>query len=146
MERCSEYWVKKNNCWKILPKKVNCQYSSETLLKQISLWVFLNYFINILVVSFFEYFFKEQKQSPLAILQKRCFLKNGTVVPESSFKVAGCFKKRPWHRSFSVNFSKFLRIAMFCRTSTKVWFSRHPISPTVSQTISFFNCLDTKNF
>ena len=85
----------------ILPEKVNSQYSSETLLKQISLHMFLNYCTNILVVGFvyFEGFFKEQKQWPEGILQKKkMFLKDfrtqrETLVPESSFKVAECFKK-----------------------------------------------------
>ena len=35
-----------------------------------------------------------------------------------SNKVAECFKKRLLHRSFSVNYWKFIRTAMFCKTST----------------------------
>ena len=47
-----------NDAMIILPKKVNSQYTSETLLKQISLHVFLNYCTNILVVGF-EYFLSD---------------------------------------------------------------------------------------
>ena len=35
-----------------------------------------------------------------------------------SNKVAGCFKKRLLHRSFSVNFLRFIRTTMFRKTST----------------------------
>ena len=45
-----------------------------------------------------ERYFKEQKQRPKGISGKNVFLKHfrilrKTFVPESSFKVAGCFKK-----------------------------------------------------
>ena len=47
-----------NDAMIILPKKVNSEYTSETLLKQISLQVFLNYCTIILVVGF-EYFLSD---------------------------------------------------------------------------------------
>ena len=120
MERCS--------------KKVNSQYRSETLLKQISLQVFLNYCINILVVGF-AYFlsdFSRSRSSDLkAFCKKSLFLDNfriqrKTLVPESSFKVTECFKKETLTQVFLCKFQKFFREcfveAMFCRTSKKVCF------------------------
>ena len=122
------------NCWMILPKKVNSQYKSETLLKQISFQVFLNYCRNILVVGFVYFLgdFSRNKSSNLrAFWKKKLFLKNfrierKTLVPESSFKVAECFKietqAQVFLYKFHLIFKKCFVEAMFRRTCTKVCF------------------------
>ena len=70
--------------------------------------------------------FSRSRSSHLKAFFKKVFFKNFRIqgkilAPESSFKVAGCFKKRLWHRSFFVSFANFLTIARYCRTSTKLW-------------------------
>ena len=121
--------------WITLPKKVNSQYSSETLLKQISLHVFLNYCTNILVVGF-VYFLSNLSRSISSELktfcEKKVFLlkdfriQKKTLLPKSSFKVAECFKKETLAQVFLCKFHKIFKKcfveAMFCRTSTKVCF------------------------
>ena len=126
--------LSKKSCWIILPKKVNSRYRSETLLKQISLQVFLNYCSNILVVGFVYFLidFSRSRSSDLkAFCKKQLFLKKfriqrKTLVPESSFKVAECFKKETLAQVFLCKFHKIFKKcfveAMFCRTSTKVCF------------------------
>ena len=126
--------MSKKSCWIILPKKVNSRYRSETLLKQISLQVFLNYCSNILVVGFVYFLidFSRSRSSDLkAFCKKQLFLKKfriqrKTLVPESSFKVAECFKKETLAQVFLCKFHKIFKKcfveAMFCRTSTKVCF------------------------
>ena len=121
-------------CWIILAQKVNSRYRSETLLKQISLQVFLNYCSNILVVGFVYFLsdFSRSKSSNLEAFRKKdLFLKNvrmqrKTVVPESSFEVAECFKKETPAQVFLCKFHKVFKKcfveAMFCRTYTKVCF------------------------
>ena len=90
--------------------------------------MFLNYCTNILVVGFVYSLsdFSRSRSSDLkAFCKKRVFKKfqnsKETFVAESTFKVEWHCQKL-WHRSFSVNFTKFLRIAMFFRTSTKTCF------------------------
>ena len=61
-----------------------------------------------------EWLFKEQKQWPEGILQKKLFLKisefKGKYLCQSLLlKLQNILKKRLWHRSFSVNFTKLLR-------------------------------------
>ena len=126
--------MSKKSRWIILPKKVNSRYRSETLLKQISLQVFLNYCSNILVVGFVYFLidFSRSRSSDLkAFCKKQLFLKKfriqrKTLVPESSFKVAECFKKETLAQVFLCKFHKIFKKcfveAMFCRTSTKVCF------------------------
>ena len=90
---------------------------SETLLKQISLCVFLNYCTNILVVGFVYFLsdFSRSRSSDLkAFRKKNLFLKNVRIQKKKScasllLKLQNVLKKRLWHRSFSVNFTKFLR-------------------------------------
>ena len=128
--------MSEKSCWIILPKKVNSWYRSETLLKQISLHMFLNYCTNILVVGF-VYFLSNLSRSISSELKtfcktnKKMFLKDfriqrKTLVPESSFKVAECFKKETLAQVFLCKFHKTFKKcfveAMFCRTSTKVCF------------------------
>ena len=133
MERCSKYWEQKR-CWIVLPKKLNSWYRSETLLKQISLHMFLNYCINIQVVGF-VYFLSNlsgnRKSGLKAFCKKKMFLKDfriqtKTLVPESSLKVAGCFKKETLEQvflcKFHIIFKKCFVEAMSYRTSTKVCF------------------------
>ena len=125
--------MSEKSCWIILPKKVNSRYRSETLLKQISLQVFLNYCSNILVVGFVYFLsdFSRSRSSDLKAFCKKKFLKDfriqrKTLVPESSFKVAECFKKETLAQVFLCKFHKIFKKcfveAMFCRTSTKVCF------------------------
>ena len=126
--------MSKKSRWIILPKKVNSRYRSETLLKQISLQVFLNSCSNILVVGFVYFLidFSRSRSSDLkAFCKKQLFLKKfriqrKTLVPESSFKVAECFKKETLAQVFLCKFHKIFKKcfveAMFCRTSTKVCF------------------------
>ena len=125
-------------CWIILSKKFNSQYRSETLLKQTSWQAIWNYCSNILVVGFvvisqgFLSDFSRSRSSDLkAFCKKSLFLKNfriqrKTLVPESSFKVAECFKKETLAQVFLCKFHKIFKKcfveAMFCRTSTKVCF------------------------
>ena len=117
--------------WIILLKKVNLWYRSENLLKQILLQVFLNYCTNILVVDF-EYFPRNFFRFAKEVRLKNFRIERKALVPESSFKVAGCFKKKLWQWSFSVNFAKLLRIAMLRSAPfLKKWF--------------VFNCLNMKN-
>ena len=126
--------MSEKSCWIILSEKVNSRYRSETLLKQISWQVFLNYCINILVVGlvyFLSHFSRSRSSELKAFCKKSLFLKNfriqrKTLVPESSFKVAECFKKETLTQVFLFKFHNFFRKcfveAMFCRTSTKVCF------------------------
>ena len=60
----------------ILSKKVNSRYRSETLLKQISLQVPLNYCINILVVGFVYFLndFSRRRSSDLKAFCKKRFV------------------------------------------------------------------------
>ena len=140
-------------CWIILPKKVNSWYSSETLLKQISLHVFSNYCTNILVVGFVYFLknFSRSKNSDLKhFAKKKLFLKDfrierKTLVPESSFKVSECFKKETRAHVFLCKhhkiFKKCFLEAMFCRNYTKVYIWNSKISGyliTVYQRISCF--------
>ena len=113
----------------MLPKKLNFWYRFKTLLKQISLQVFLNSCTNIVVAGLYTSWviFKGAESATRRRFVKKVFLKKlrirrKTLVPEPYFKVAGCFKMRLRHRSFSVNFAKFKKVAMFCRTSAKVCF------------------------
>ena len=119
--------------WITLPKKVNSQYSSETLLKQISLYVFLNYCTNILVVGFVYFLsdFSRSRSSDLKAFCKKNVFKRfqnskENNVPESSFKVAECFKKEALAQVFLCKFYKIFKKcfveAIFCRTSTNVCF------------------------
>ena len=115
----------------ILSKKVNSRYRSETLLKEISLHVFLNYCTNILVVGF-AYFlsdFSRSRSSDLKASCKKMFLKDfriqrKTLVPETSFKVGECFKEETLAQVFLCKFHKIFKKcfveAICCRTSTKV--------------------------
>ena len=126
--------MSEKSCWIILFEKVNSRYMSETLLKQISLQVFLNYCINILVVGlvyFLSDFSRSRSSNLKAFCKKSLFFKNSkiqrkTLVPESSFEVAECFKKKTLTQALPCKFYTFFRKcfveAMFCRTSTKVCF------------------------
>ena len=125
--------MSEKSCWIILPKKVNSRYRSETLLKQISLHMFLNYCTNILVVGFVYFLrnFSRSISSELKAFCKKMLLKDfriqkKTLVSESSIKVAGCFKKETlaqvFHCKFHIIFKKRFVEAMFCRTFTKVCF------------------------
>ena len=125
--------MSEKNCWIILPKKVNSWYRSETLLKQSSLHVFLNYCNNILVVGFayFRKDFSRSRSSDPKHFAKKMFLKDfriqmKTHVPESSFKVARFFKKETLAQvflcKFHKNFKKCFVETMFCRTSRKICF------------------------
>ena len=139
----------------MLPKNVNSRQRSETLLKQISLHVFLNYCTNILVVVF-VYFLSDFSRSISSDLKpfckkKKMFLKDfriqrKTLVPESSFKVAECFKKETLAQVFLCKFHKTFKKcfveAMFCRTSTKICFCNSQILGhlmTAYQRISWFS-------
>ena len=66
------YILSKKSCWIIIPKKVIFRYRSETLLKQISLQLFLNYSTNILEVSFvyFAGHFSRSRRSHLTVFSK----------------------------------------------------------------------------
>ena len=98
---CSVKIVNVMCCWIILAKKVKSWSRSETLLKQISLQLFLNYCGNILVIGFVYFLsdFSRSRSSDLKVFcKKNLSLKNvriqrKTVAPESSFEVAECFKK-----------------------------------------------------
>ena len=145
MERCS--------------KKVNSQYRSETLLKQISLQVFLNYCINILVVGF-AYFlsdFSRSRSSDLkAFCKKSLFLDNfriqrKTLVPESSFKVTECFKTETLTKVFLCKFQKVfgnvLQKLCFVEPLKRFAFEianfQATSSPILKEAV-VFNCLSTK--
>ena len=126
--------LSEKSCWIILPKKVNSRYRSETLLKQISLQVFLNYCSNILVVGSVYYlsdFSRSRSRDLQAFRKKKCFFKKiriqrKTLVPESSFKITECSEKEILVHVFLCKFhkifEKFFVEAKFCRTFTKVWF------------------------
>ena len=114
--------MSEKSCWIILPKKVNSQYRSETLLKQISLHMFLNYCTNVLVVGF-VYFLRNLSRrisSELkAFCKKKMFLKDfriqrKTLVSESSIKVAGCFKKETLAQVFYCKFHRIFKKRFVC--------------------------------
>ena len=127
--------MSEKSCWIILPKKVNSRHRSETLLKQISLHMFLNYCTNILVVGF-VYILSNLSRSRSSDLKEFCikkkiFLKDFRIqrkalVSESSFKVAECFEKETLAQVFLYKFHKTFKKcfieSMFCRTFTKVCF------------------------
>ena len=128
--------MSEKSCWIILPKEVTSQYRSETLLKQISLQVFLSYCSNNLVVGFVVNSerilsdFSRSRSSDWSILQKNVFLKNfrikrTTLVPESSSKFAECFKKETLAQLFLCKFCKIFKICFVeavLRTSTILCF------------------------
>ena len=137
--------MKKVVRWKILPKEVNCWYRSE-----ISERSEINFFAAVFKLFYqhssgtfcvtierfasFVYFlgiFSRSRSSYLQAFCKKDVFKmfsefKGKHLCQSllSNKVAGCFKKRLLHRSFSVNFWKFIRTAMFCKTSSYIGWSR----------------------
>ena len=100
---------------------VNSQYRSETLRKQISLQVFLNYCSNILVVGLvvisqgFLSDFSRSRSSDLKVFCKKIVFKKfqnskkKQLCQSLLLKLLNILKKRLWNRSFSVNFTKFLR-------------------------------------
>ena len=92
-----------------------------------------------------RYFAKEMVLQDFRIQRK-------TLVPESSFKVAGCFKKETLTQVFLCKFYKIFKKcfveAMFCRTSTKVCFKRFAKFQATSSLFVkesvVFNCLSIK--
>ena len=87
-----------------------------------SLPLLINYFTNILVVSS-VYFLSNFSSSRSSHLQALCqkVIKNFQSSKENTCaRVVGSFRNRLLHRSFSLNFWKFLIAGMFCRTSTKI--------------------------
>ena len=150
------------SCWIILLKSVNSQYRSETILKQISLQVFLNYCSKILVVGFvvisqgFLSGFSKSRSSDLkAFCKKMCFKKISEFKGKHLcqcllLKLCNVWKKRLWHRSFYVNFTKFkCFVEAVLRTSTKVCFWNRVTFQTTSSLFLkesvVFNCLNIKN-
>ena len=86
---------------------------------------------RIVSFAYFLSIFSRSRSSYLQAFCKKNVFKNcsefkGKHLSQSllSNKVAGCFKKRLLHRSFSVNFWKFIRTAMFCKTSSYIGWSR----------------------
>ena len=78
--------------------------------------MFLNYCTNILVVGFVYFLsdFSRSRSSDLKHFVKKIFLKDfriqrKTMCQSLLLKLQNVLKKKLWHRSFSVNFTKFLR-------------------------------------
>ena len=141
------FWIlSEKYCWVILPKKVSSQYRSETLLKQISLQLFLNYCSNILVVGLlvisqgFSDFSRSRSSDPKAFCKKIFFffkfrIQSKTLVPEPFFKDGECFKKEIMTQVFLRKFYKFLK-KCFENLYKDLLLKCHFI--TVSQRISSF--------
>ena len=152
--------MSEKSCWIILPKKVNSRYRSETLLKQISLQVFLNYCSNILVVGFVYFLsdFSRSRSSDLkAFCKKNVFLKksefNGKHLCQSFLlKLQNALKKRLWCMCFSVNFTKVLRNFLYKlsfvehlqRFGSEIAKFQAVSSPFLKEAV-IFNCLSIKN-
>ena len=147
-------------CWIILAQKVNSRYRSETLLKQIFLQLFLNYCTNILVVGFVYFLsdFSRSRSSDLkAFRKKNLVLKNVRIQKKKScasllLKLQNVLKKRLWHRSVSVNFTKFLRnvlqklcfVELLQRFASEIAKFQATSSPFLKEAV-VFNCHSIKN-
>ena len=96
--------------------KLFYQHSSGKFCVTIERFASFVYFLSI---------FSRSRSSYLQAFCEKCVFKifsefKGKHLCQSllSNKVAGCFKKRLLHRSFPVIFLKFIRTAMFCKTSS----------------------------
>ena len=115
------FWTPSYNYW---------GFGGNVRMQQCRKKVFHKCFSSILYKSK-KQLFEGQKQPPEVFYKKRCSLKfrkihRKTPVPESLFnKVAGpipatLLKKRFRHRSFPVNFMKFLRTTFLQKTSGRM--------------------------
>ena len=109
--------MSEKDCWIILPKKVNIQYRSESLLKQISLEMFLKNF-------------RIQKKIP---------------VPESFSKVAGCFQKETLTQVFICKFHKIFKNSyVLWNLSKDLLLKQLNFRPLFLKELVAFNCLSLK--
>ena len=132
MERCSKYWVKKVVEWYYLKRSISGTILWNFTKTNFSVRVFKLLYQHssgrFCILS--EWFFKEQKQWPEAFCKKNFFKRfqnsKENNVPESSFKVAECFKKEALAQVFLCKFYKIFKNcfveAIFCRTSINVCF------------------------
>ena len=119
--------------------------------------MFLNYCTNILVVGF-VYFLSNLSRSISSELKtfcktnKKIFLKDfriqrKTLVPESSFKVAECFKKETLAQVFHCRFHKIFKkcfVEHLQRFASEIAKFQATSSRFIKESV-LFNCLSIKN-